>query len=51
MGLRNDVFLSMAPPLENKLIGNILKEYFQMSKIMQRHFGGALQAILEHFNG
>jgi hypothetical protein len=44
-------FTSKEPPLENKLIGNILKEYPQMSNIMQRHFGGALQAILEHFNG
>ncbi|MEW6374320.1 MAG: DUF1858 domain-containing protein [Thermodesulfobacteriota bacterium] len=26
--------------LENKLIGNILREYPQMSEIMQRHFGG-----------
>ena len=25
--------------LENKLIGNILREYPQMSEIMQRHFG------------
>jgi hypothetical protein len=40
MGLRNDVFLSMDPFLENKLIGNILKEYPQMSKIMERYFGG-----------
>jgi hypothetical protein len=28
------------PSLENKLIGNILKEYPQMSDIMQKHFGG-----------
>jgi len=33
-------FSSKEPPLENKLIGNILKEYPQMSNIMQRHFGG-----------
>jgi len=33
-------FSSKDPPLENKLIGNILREYPQMSKIMQRHFGG-----------
>jgi hypothetical protein len=26
--------------LENKLIGNILRQYPRMSKIMQRHFGG-----------
>jgi hypothetical protein len=26
--------------LENKLIANILREYPQMSEIMQRHFGG-----------
>ncbi len=42
---------AMNTSLENKLIGDIVKEYPQMSKIMQRHFGGALQAILEHFNG
>ena len=33
-------FSSKDPPLENKLIRNILKEYPQMSDIMQRHFGG-----------
>jgi hypothetical protein len=33
-------FSAKNPPLENKLIGNILREYPQMSKIMQRHFGG-----------
>lgn len=33
-------FSSKDPPLENKLIGNILKEYPQMSDIMQKHFGG-----------
>jgi len=26
--------------LENKLIGNILRQYPQMSKIMERYFGG-----------
>jgi hypothetical protein len=26
--------------LENKLIGNILREYPQMSKIMEKYFGG-----------
>jgi len=26
--------------LENKLIGNILREYPQMSRIMERYFGG-----------
>ena len=33
-------FSSKDPSLENKLIGNILREYPQMSKIMQRYFGG-----------
>jgi hypothetical protein len=33
-------FSSKAPPLENKLIGNILREYPQMSRIMERYFGG-----------
>jgi hypothetical protein len=33
-------FSAKAPPLENKLIGNLLRQYPQMSKIMQRHFGG-----------
>jgi hypothetical protein len=33
-------FLSKGPPLENILIGNILREYPQMSKIMERYFGG-----------
>jgi hypothetical protein len=32
--------LSKNPSLENKLIGNILREYPQISEIMQRHFGG-----------
>jgi hypothetical protein len=31
---------AMSAPLEYKLIGEIVKEYPQMSKIMQRHFGG-----------
>jgi hypothetical protein len=33
-------FPSKGPFLENKLIGNILKEYLQRTEIMQRHFGG-----------
>ena len=33
-------FSSKGPSLENKLIENILREYPQMSEIMQRHFGG-----------
>jgi hypothetical protein len=33
-------FSSKDPPLENILIGNILREYPQMSKIMKRYFGG-----------
>jgi len=33
-------FSSKELPLENKLIGNILREYPQMSEIMQRYFGG-----------
>lgn len=33
-------FSSKPPSLENKLVGNILTEYPQMSEIMQRHFGG-----------
>jgi len=33
-------FSSKDFPLENKLIGDILREYPQMSKIMQRYFGG-----------
>jgi hypothetical protein len=33
-------FSSKDPPLENILIGNILREYPQMSKIMERYFGG-----------
>jgi hypothetical protein len=26
--------------LENKLVGNIVREYPQMSKVMERYFGG-----------
>ena len=33
-------FSSKDLSLENKLIGNILREYPQMSRIMQRYFGG-----------
>lgn len=33
-------FSSKNPLLENKLIGNILREYPQMSRIMERYFGG-----------
>ena len=33
-------FSAKGPPLENRLIGNLLRQYPQMSKIMQRHFGG-----------
>jgi len=33
-------FSSKAPPLENKLIGNILREYPQTARIMERYFGG-----------
>jgi hypothetical protein len=33
-------FSSKDPSLKNKLIGNILREYPQMSKIMERYFGG-----------
>jgi len=33
-------FSSEGPSLENKLIGNILREYPQMSRIMERYFGG-----------
>ena len=32
-------FSSKGPPLENILIGNILRECPQMSKIMERYFG------------
>jgi hypothetical protein len=33
-------FSSKDPPLENKLIGNILREYPQLARIMERYFGG-----------
>ena len=33
-------FSSEVPSLENKLIGNILREYPQMARIMERYFGG-----------
>ena len=33
-------FSSKNPLLENELIGNILREYPQMSRIMERYFGG-----------
>jgi len=33
-------FSAKNPPLENKLIGNILRQYPRMAKIMQRYFGG-----------
>jgi hypothetical protein len=33
------LFSAKVPPLENKLIGHILREYPQMAKIMQRYFG------------
>lgn len=33
-------FSSQVPSLENKLIGNILREYPQMARIMERYFGG-----------
>jgi hypothetical protein len=32
-------FSAKGHPLENKLIGNLLRQYPQMSKIMQKHFG------------
>ena len=31
---------SKGPSLENKLVGNILREYPQLSRIMERYFGG-----------
>jgi hypothetical protein len=34
------LFLLNGSPLENRLIGNILREYPQMSRIMERYFGG-----------
>ena len=33
-------FSSQAPSWENKLIGNILREYPQMVRIIERYFGG-----------
>jgi hypothetical protein len=33
-------FLSKDPPLENILVGNILREYPQMTAIMETYFGG-----------
>ena len=33
-------FSSEVPSLENKLIGNILREYPRMARIMERYFGG-----------
>jgi len=33
-------FSSKDISLENKLIGNILREYSQMAGIIERHFGG-----------
>jgi len=33
-------FSFKVPSLENKLVANILREYPQMSKIMERYFGG-----------
>ena len=33
-------FSSQVPSLENKLIGNILREYPQMARIVERYFGG-----------
>ena len=33
-------FSSQFGSLENKLIGNIIGEYPQMTKIMERYFGG-----------
>jgi hypothetical protein len=33
-------FSSKTPSLENKLIGNILRDYPQMARIMERYFGG-----------
>jgi hypothetical protein len=32
-------FCSQVPSLENKLIGNILREYPQLARIMERYFG------------
>jgi hypothetical protein len=33
-------FSSKYPLLENELVGSILREYSQMSEIMERYFGG-----------
>jgi len=33
-------FSSKVPSLENKLIGNIVREYPRMAGIMERYFGG-----------
>jgi len=33
-------FSSEVPSIENKLIGNILREYPRMARIMERCFGG-----------
>jgi hypothetical protein len=33
-------FSSKEPSFENKLVGNILREYPQMSRVMKRYFGG-----------
>jgi hypothetical protein len=33
-------FSSKDPSLENKLMGNILRQYPQMAGIMERYFGG-----------
>jgi len=33
-------FLSKGHSIENKLIGNIVREYPQMAGIMERYFGG-----------
>jgi hypothetical protein len=33
-------FLSKDPPLENILVGNILREYPQMAGIIEKYFGG-----------
>jgi len=33
-------FSSQVPSPENKLIGNILREYPQMVRIIERYFGG-----------
>ena len=33
-------FSSKPPSLENKLVGNILREYPRVARIMERYFGG-----------